>query len=292
MKVIVKEHEITIIKCEYVNEKESNIQEIKFEFSEAYDGFAKYCLITDLNNKTEKVVINDNKIAMPYFEEEQRAILGIYAEKIVDNKLYRLNPRPECFYIEKGSLRDAENHKEITPSEFEQYMQLMNDALEDIPNIIKEKIDSYGFNNVNLDEYVKKEKGKGLSENDFTNEDKTKLDNLNNYDDTNIKENLEDLNKKIEEVERTPGIDGKDGVGIYSIKSNEDSSLTIILSNGNSTTTAPLKGLDGKNGKDGIDGQDGYTPKPGIDYSSKQEIQEFCKTYIDNNYLSFLGGSY
>lgn len=304
MKVIVNKHDLRIIKDEDINEKESNIQTIDFEFSKDYEGFQKNVLFTDFNNKTKKIVLNDNTIEMPCFEEEQSIILGVYAEKIIDDKLYRLNPTPKIFYIEKGSLRDAENHKEITPTEFEQYMQLLKDGLDKIPATIEEKLKSLDLGNLNLDNYVKKEEGKGLSSNDFTNDNKLKLDSLNNYDDTSIRKNLEILDKKIEEVEKIPGTAGKDGVGISNITSNEDSSLTITLSNGSSTTTAPLKGLDGKDGEqgiqgppgrdgiDGINGQDGYTPQPGIDYSSKQEIQEYCKTYIDKNYLSLLGGSY
>lgn len=142
MRVIVSEHEITIIKDENINEKESNIQKIEFEFSNIYDGFSKYALITDLNNKTEKIVIKDNQIPMPYFEEEQRIIFGIYAEKIVDGKLYRLNPKPEHFDIDKGSLREAENHKEITPSEFEQYMQLLNDGLNNVDKKLTDSLNA------------------------------------------------------------------------------------------------------------------------------------------------------
>lgn len=40
---------------------------------------------------------------------------------------------------------------------------------------------------------VDKEDGKGLSTNDFTNEDKEKLDSLENYDDTAIKQGIEDI---------------------------------------------------------------------------------------------------
>ena len=40
---------------------------------------------------------------------------------------------------------------------------------------------------------VDKEDGKGLSSNDYTNSDKEKLDNLNNYDDTDVKEQIGEL---------------------------------------------------------------------------------------------------
>lgn len=48
-----------------------------------------------------------------------------------------------------------------------------------------------------LSDYVQKEEGKGLSTNDYTNEDKTKLDGLNNYDDTNIKTQIQGLQNSL-----------------------------------------------------------------------------------------------
>lgn len=48
-----------------------------------------------------------------------------------------------------------------------------------------------------LADYVQKEEGKGLSSNDYTNEDKTKLDGLNNYDDTTIKEQIQGLQNSL-----------------------------------------------------------------------------------------------
>lgn len=51
---------------------------------------------------------------------------------------------------------------------------------------------------------IDKVEGKGLSTNDFTDEDKTKLDGLSNYDDTEIREELNDKANKNE----IPSIDG------------------------------------------------------------------------------------
>lgn len=60
-----------------------------------------------------------------------------------------------------------------------------------------DKLDiAYGNLNTNK---VDKEEGKGLSTNDFTNELKTKLDSLENYDDTEIKQDISDIQKKDEQ---------------------------------------------------------------------------------------------
>lgn len=71
-------------------------------------------------------------------------------------------------------------------------------------NLIKpEKSDNYNIEDVTIKnadiideklfEKQEKQPGKGLSTNDFTNEYKNKLDNLENYDDTTIKENISNL---------------------------------------------------------------------------------------------------
>lgn len=59
---------------------------------------------------------------------------------------------------------------------------------------------------IDMDNYVEKEAGKGLSSNDFTNEAKNKLDDLENYDDTEIKNDISDLSDAVEDkVDKVAG---------------------------------------------------------------------------------------
>ena len=57
----------------------------------------------------------------------------------------------------------------------------------------------------NLNNKVDKVQGKGLSTNDFTNTYKTKLDGLNNYDDTTVKQDITELQTDVGALERTVG---------------------------------------------------------------------------------------
>lgn len=57
----------------------------------------------------------------------------------------------------------------------------------------------------NLNNKVDKVQGKGLSTNDFTNEYKTKLDGLNNYDDTTVTENIAELQSDVSSLQTTVG---------------------------------------------------------------------------------------
>lgn len=61
------------------------------------------------------------------------------------------------------------------------------DSVADIPSDLKKMAESI---DKQIEKKVEKENGKGLSTNDFTNADKEKLDGLNNYDDTKIKEDI------------------------------------------------------------------------------------------------------
>ena len=68
----------------------------------------------------------------------------------------------------------------------------ITDVLVDGESVVKDNIA-----NIDLSNKVEKVEGKELSTNDFTNEDKEKLDNLSNYDDTEIKEEIETKQDKL-----------------------------------------------------------------------------------------------
>ncbi len=253
-------HDIKILEEEKINEKEFNIQEIKFEFSEDYKDFTRFFLITDLNDKTFKYIIPSNdKISMPFFEKEGKYVLGVYAEKIIEDKIYRLNPSPLIKKVVEGSFKESENHKEITPNEFEQFISLLSKGIENIPNLIEKELEKINFD----EDYVKKEENKGLSTNDFTNEYKEKVDSLQNFDDSEIKQNLTALSEEIENISLTPGPKG-DSFTYEDFTEEQLSSLK---------------------------GQNGYTPQKNIDYWTEEDInsiKQHCNNYIDENYLSLL----
>ena len=64
------------------------------------------------------------------------------------------------------------------------------DSVADVPQHLKEMAESI---DPLIENKVEKEDGKGLSTNDFTNAYKEKLDGLNNYDDTKIKQDIKDI---------------------------------------------------------------------------------------------------
>ena len=65
--------------------------------------------------------------------------------------------------------------------------------------------ETVGTLQTNLNNKVDKVQGKGLSTNDFTNAYKTKLDGLNNYDDTTVKQDITELQTDVNALETTVG---------------------------------------------------------------------------------------
>ena len=95
----------------------------------------------------------------------------------------------------------------------------------DVPEDMKKLAESVDTVVSNLDtNKVDKVDGKGLSTNDYTNEDKAKLDSLENYDDTEITQEIEDIQeeqaKQNEDIEDLKQINAKQDDLIQKLKDN------------------------------------------------------------------------
>lgn len=172
----VNPHKIEIVK-EPVNEKEINITSVEFEFAEEItEDYVKEAYFT-LNSKTYKQIIINNQCNIPYevLNKQGQVEIGVVAY-LVENEeeIKRYNPSPAYFDTWVGSLKDnAENSEPITPTDKEQIEQAIQNNINSINELENTKID--------------KVEGKDLSTNDYTNEEKTKLASLENYDDTEIR---------------------------------------------------------------------------------------------------------
>ena len=149
MKVIVKPHNIELIKEESVNEREINISKCTFEFDERItDEFTKEAYFT-LNGRTYKKIIVNNECDYPseILSQDGEVELGVVAFYIDENDSEtRFNPTPKSFYTMVGSLKDnAENSEPITPSEMEQFEQALQEGL----NELSEAVESAG--NLDID---------------------------------------------------------------------------------------------------------------------------------------------
>ena len=147
MKIIVKPHDIQISETDTVNEGEYNITQLNFQFSQEYtDDLVKKALFTDSKNKSYEILIIDNtcKIPSEVLLNQQPVLLGVYAYKITDSELVlRYSPSPVIFPVIDGSYRqNSVPSEEITPSQFEQYQQALQNGLTEVNAKLQEVINT------------------------------------------------------------------------------------------------------------------------------------------------------
>lgn len=138
MKINVTENKVSIKEEQILNENEYNIHRIQFDFSSEYtDDLVKIALFS-IDNHTYKKIISNNECDIPPEVLTQRgySILGVYAYKAEqDTLVLRYSPSPTRISVYDGSYQaDAENSEPITPSEIEQYQQILQNSLQQFQN--------------------------------------------------------------------------------------------------------------------------------------------------------------
>lgn len=146
MKIIVKPHDIQISETDTVNEGEYHITQLNFEFSKEYtDDLVKKAIFIGNDDKAYEMLINNNTCNIPaeILIKQQSVFLGVYAYKITGEELIlRYSPSPVIFPIIDGSYKaDSVPSEEITPSQFEQYLQLLQNGLGEVDGKLQEVID-------------------------------------------------------------------------------------------------------------------------------------------------------
>lgn len=135
----VNPHKIEIVK-EPVNEREINISKCQFEFAEEItEDYVKEAYFT-LNSKTYKQIIINNQCDIPYevLNKQGQIEIGVVAY-LVENEeeIKRYNPSPVYISTLIGSLKDEfENSEPVTPSDKEQFEQMLQNGLNDINEAI------------------------------------------------------------------------------------------------------------------------------------------------------------
>lgn len=95
-------------------------------------------------------------------------------------------------------------------------------------------------NKQDIENKVDKEEGKGLSTEDYTTEEKQKLAGLNNYDDTQIKEDVQELQKEVNNIKEEQTSQNK------KIEEIEDNQINITTEKSESINVQDCSGQDAK----------------------------------------------
>ena len=147
-----------------------------------------------------KVVINDAEIVDNTIVcELTQQILALPGLEIAEISLYKENQLLSTYYFYIDVKKSA-----VTGDTVESTDEVK--TLETIISLAKsylEEMQKYNIEEMSksLNNKVDKEGGKGLSTNDFTNKYKTKLDNLNNYDDSEIQERIRNLRRDVQDID-------------------------------------------------------------------------------------------
>lgn len=295
MKLVVNPHTIEI-KKDLINEKEINITECEFEFSdEITDDFVKEAYFT-FNNLTYKKIINNNKCAIPYevLIKEGQIEIGVVAYLLEDDEYTkRYNPTPAYFNTLNGSLKSkVENTEPITPSEMEQYEQALEAGLSEVANVDIDAEQAISGATITIKNRNAVEKTVDIMNGVDGNDGKDGEDGKDGKDGKDgitptIGENgnwfLGDVDTGkpsrgatgetgANGQDGTNGQDGEDGYSPTVSTSKSGKVTTIEITDRNGTHTATINdGEDGQNGNDGQngqDGQDGYSPSASVTQSN------------------------
>lgn len=199
MQVQVSRDYVKITDYDYeVHKGEYRASEVEYTFSEEYEGLTCKAIFNDKKDNTIEVPITVGKSIIPYeilssgASECELRVYGYETEEVEENgetttKLkLRYSPAYDLFPIKRGSyIPDAASTEEITPTQFEQYTEALNEGLNDIQE--------------GLGDIATAVENAGRLDVDATKENKTTTITITKQDGTQTTTLIED------------GIDGQDG---------------------------------------------------------------------------------
>lgn len=141
MEVKVTKDNVFITEENKIHVGEYKVNKINFNFSEEYTSDLVINAIFTFNEKSYQTSIINNECNIPaeVLASDGEVIFGVYAYKVNDDELeLRYSPFPAYFSVLNGSYNPtAEESQEITPTQFEQYMQALQDGLNEIQELIE-----------------------------------------------------------------------------------------------------------------------------------------------------------
>lgn len=210
MQVRVDINKVEIMQTEQVNSGEYNTRELQFNIAENMQGLILKALFTK-DYKTYEVDIENDSCMIPWevLKTDGNCELGVYAHSVNGEVLeIRYSPEPTKFYINAGSYKtEVENGEEPTPTRTE----VLEGKIKELDN---KKVD--------------KKEGYGLSQNDFTNELKEKLDNAGKQEDIDkLKAENQEQAEQINYLDKTLTRDEASGENI-NIKNSAEYPISEI----------------------------------------------------------------
>jgi len=135
MRIKVTKSQVSIIKNDYtINQGEYNVNACNFVFDEEYDGLVKKAIFKQGDNEVEMVIVHNGCDIPTEFLNGEEMELKVYGYELQNDKyVIRYSPTPTYLYLRPGSYRPSE--EEITPTQFEQYEQALNNGLAEVDHV-------------------------------------------------------------------------------------------------------------------------------------------------------------
>jgi hypothetical protein len=121
-----------------LNMGEYHVNKCVFSFSEEYTSDLVIKAIFDDGINLKEMVVVNGECNIPYeVLNSKKFTLGVYAFEIDNEELVlRYSPTPTNVFVREGSYQEgATAGEEITPTQFEQYEQALNDGLNEVANV-------------------------------------------------------------------------------------------------------------------------------------------------------------
>ena len=138
MNITVTKNQVTVNTDYILNDKEYNVNQCYFSFSDEYtDDLVKKAIFVQGTSTIEMSIINNQCQIPAEVLNNGQFELRVYAYEVDgDELLLRYSPSYTTAYVRTGSyIENAESPEVITPTQFEQYMQAMNDGLNEVANV-------------------------------------------------------------------------------------------------------------------------------------------------------------
>jgi hypothetical protein len=138
MNITVTKNQVSVNTDYILNDKEYNVNQCYFTFSDEYtDDLVKKAIFVQGTSTIEMSIINNQCQIPAEVLNNGQFELRVYAYEVDgDELLLRYSPSYTTAYVRTGSyIENAESPEVITPTQFEQYMQAMNDGLNEVANV-------------------------------------------------------------------------------------------------------------------------------------------------------------
>ena len=137
MNIQVNAHTLTITIENDINAGEYNITPCTFEFSEEYDGLTKEAIFSTCETTVKTSILN-NQCVIPFevLENPGNVLVGVFGyETDNDDLVLRYSPKPQYFNVKDGSFREGNDPDLPKPSEWEQVLEQINQAITETNNL-------------------------------------------------------------------------------------------------------------------------------------------------------------